>query len=174
MKKVLNIILLMLMPFVALAQMPEKPRHHVYIMVEGEIYDIKPEQTQTEIKPGWKIVDYETAPKTVRYLYGSMATDLGNVMQTLVIDPHDYVLSDFALVKMVKKSVYRRLKKAKILDNEYMVFDPNNFEIKPYDDDKFKCTPLHPLKPGEYAIVCLKAPQKGDAGDYELFPISIK
>lgn len=174
MKKILNIIMLLMLPLFVSAQMPEKERHHVYILVEGEIYDIKPEQTQTEIKPGWKIVDYETAPRTVRYIYGSSARDLGNILQTFVIDPGEYVLSDFALVKLTRKSLYRRLRKAKMLDNDYVILDINSFDIKPYDDDKFKCTPKTPLKPGEYAIVCLKAPQIGEAGDYEMFPISIK
>lgn len=174
MKKTFTIFFLLLLSVSTFAQMAEKPRHHVYVYDQGQLYDIKPEQTQTEVKPGWQIVDYETAPRTVRYVWGRTSVQLASADQSFVIDPHEYVLTDFVVVPLKQKSEYRRLQKAKMDQNKYIVFDPAHFNIKSTPDDNYLCTPLLPFKKGEYAVVCLRSPQVSDAGDYELFTFSVK
>lgn len=147
---------------------------HVWVLTGGQLQEIKPERTATEVKPGWKIVDIQLRSHKVRYLWGTSAMQLFTSADTLVIDPGESVLSDFIVVPMKSKAQYRRLRQEKMDENKYTVVDFHSFDIKPYGDDAFMVVPLQPLPRGEYVIHCLKSERIGENEDYEVYPISVK
>ena len=147
---------------------------HVWVLMGGNLVEVKPEVTATEVKPGWKIVDIQTRSHKVRYLWGASSMQLFGAGDTLVIDPGEQVLSDFILVPLKRKAEYRRLNKEKMTDNKYKVLDFHSFNITPYGDDAFMVTPQHPLPPGEYVIHCMKSERMDDMGNYEVYPLTVK
>ena len=147
---------------------------HVWVLMNGHLEEVRPEQTATEVKPGWKIVDIQTRSHKVRYLWGMSSMQLFGPTDTLVVDPGEGVLSDFVLVPLKRKAEYRRLNKEKMMDNKYQVLDFHSFDITPYGDDAFRVTPLKPLPPGEYIIYNRNSEPMSEMGDYEVYPITVK
>ena len=68
MKKMISFVLL-LFALVAKAQKVE-------ILVGGNWAEIPAQQTQSELTPGWKIVDYQMKSKLTHYLSGAHAAQL--------------------------------------------------------------------------------------------------
>ena len=109
----------------------------------------------SETKPGWKIVDIKLKDKTSHYLWGRQSGQLADSPQPTF----DIYLSDkqtlvnYRIVRLKQKKQYRLLPKPRLADNEYLECSPANFLIKPIGQTGFRCTPLQPLKPGEYILL---------------------
>ena len=73
----------------------------VRLEVAGNLVELEAQQTQSELKPGWKIADVKLKDKVVRYLWGAHATQLtDDRTPTFVITPAaGQVLCDFALMR---------------------------------------------------------------------------
>lgn len=149
---------------------------NVWIQVADNAVPLKAEQTQTETKPGWKIVDIKTKDRQIHYLWGSRATQMAdNASPTLFIYPDEkQTLTDYALVRVRRRKQYRQLMKSPLEKNEYMRFLPEHFDIRPAAGIGFACTPRKPLPVGEYIVVYLKQKPVGDAGDYMVYAFSVR
>ena len=148
----------------------------VWIQVADNAVPLKAEQTQTETKPGWKIVDMKTKDRQIHYLWGSRATQMAdNASPTLYIYPDEKAtLTDYALVRIIRSIQYRQLMKSPLEKNEYTRFLPEHFDIRPAAGIGFACTPCKPLPVGEYIVVYLKQKPVGDAGDYMVHAFSVR
>ncbi|MBO7137058.1 MAG: hypothetical protein J6V92_01160 [Bacteroidaceae bacterium] len=144
-------------------------------MVVGDLWvEIPAQQTQSELKPGWKIVDYQTKSRLMHYLSGGHATQLADGKRPVlrVTPGPDQVLVDYALIRLKSLKTYRKLPKSKLSDNEYMRLEPRYFDLKA-QDDAFFCQPLQPLQPGEYLLVYLSQKPIGELEDLLVYPFSV-
>ena len=141
----------------------------------GEGWAVIPaQQTQSELKPGWKIVDYQMKSRLTHYLFGGHATQLadGNQPALRVTPGEKEVLVDYVLIRLKHYKSYRKLPKAKLMENVYMRLEPKDFNVRA-EDDAFVCQPHQPLTPGEYILVCLTQKPIGELGDFLVFPFSV-
>ncbi len=152
------------------------PAQRVQIMMAGNRASMAPQQTQTEVKPGWRIVDIQLKSHTTRYLFGRHASQLTDGERpTFVISPSEKeTLVDYALIRLVEKKTYRKLSAPLLRDNAYTRFEPAAFEIRPDGDDSFVCTPRQPLVRGEYILVNLAQEPQGELGDYSVYPFRVE
>ena len=137
---------------------------------------IEVEQTQTEIKPGWKIVDVQLKSKVIRYLWGAKAQMLSDDnTPRFEVDTDTLLLSNLVLIKLKKHSQYRTIPKPQISDNQLTFVDLQHFSITASkDDDKFLIQPLQPLESGEYILTWFGTPGIGDFKDWLVWPFSVK
>ena len=79
----------------------------IEILVGSNWAEIPAQQTQSELKPGWKIVDYQMKSKLTHYLSGGHASQLaeGNRPVFRVTPAEKEVLFDYVLVRL-KTSKY--------------------------------------------------------------------
>ena len=170
MKRFYLIILLLLAPCI----MPRLYAQKVEIAVAGSWVEIPAQQTQGELKPGWKIVDYQMKSRLTHYLFGGHATQLadGNQPALRVTPGEKEVLVDYVLIRLKHYKSYRKLPKAKLMENIYMRLEPKDFNVRA-EDDAFVCQPHQPLTPGEYILVCLTQKPIGELGDFLVFPFSV-
>ncbi len=148
----------------------------VWMNVAGNAIPLKEEQTQTETKPGWKIVDIKLKDKQVRYLAGSSSPQMAdNASPTLLIYPNENeTLTDYALIRLRGRRQYRQLTFPTLEKNQYTRFLPEYFDIQPATGLGFACTPKVPLKAGEYIVVYLPQKPIGESGDYMVHAFSVK
>lgn len=146
----------------------------VEIAVEGSWAEIPAQQTQSELKPGWKIVDYQMKSRLVHYLSGGHASQLadGNRPVFRVTPSEKEVLVDYALIRLKGLKYYRKLPKVKLTDNEYIRLELNRFELRA-EGDAFVCQPHQPLAPGDYILVNLTQQPVGELGDLLVYPFCI-
>lgn len=146
----------------------------VEIAVEGSWAEIPAQQTQSELKPGWKIVDYQMKSRLVHYLSGGHASQLadGNRPVFRVTPSEKEVLVDYALIRLKGLKYYRKLPKVKLTDNEYIRLELNSFELRA-EGDAFVCQPHQPLAPGDYILVNLTQQPVGELGDLLVYPFCI-
>lgn len=146
----------------------------VEIDISGSWAEIPAQQTQSELKPGWKIVDYQMKSRLTHYLSGGHATQMadGQVPSFRVTPGTKEVLVDYALIRLERHKSYRKLPKAKLADNEYIRMEPKDFDVRA-DGDSFICRSRHPLSPGEYIIVCLSQKSIGELEDILAYPLSV-
>lgn len=141
----------------------------------GNTYAIEAQQTQTEVKPGWKIADIQLKSRVHRYLWGTRAKQLvdGNRPQ-FIVNTDSLLLSDMVLIKLKTKKSYRRIPKAVLLDNDCIFVDLNTFSIQAHGEESFIIQPLRPLDAGEYFFTWLTDEPIGDFGDWRVWPFSIR
>lgn len=146
----------------------------VEIAVEGSWAEIPAQQTQSQLKPGWKIVDYQMKSRLVHYLSGGHASQLadGNRPVFRVTPSEKEVLVDYALIRLKGLKYYRKLPKVKLTDNEYIRLELNSFELRA-EGDAFICQPHQPLAPGDYILVNLTQQPVGELGDLLVYPFCI-
>ena len=146
----------------------------VEIAVGSGWAEIPVQQTQSELKPGWKIGDYQTKSRLVHYLIGGRASQLaeGNRPVFRVTPGEREVLFDYALIRLKRYNGYRKLPKVKLLENDYIRLEPNVFDVKA-EGDSFVCQPCEPLAAGEYILICLSQKAIGDLGDLLVFPFCV-
>lgn len=169
MKKIAIIILFVLGYSHASAQ-------KISIDVDGTMVEIQSQQTQTEIKPGWKIVDIQLKSKLVRYLWGKQARVFSDEKRPafLVTPAEEGVLSDLVFIKLKQKNEYRRIPKSIILENNVVPVDLSNFDIKVQGDSTFMIRPRQDMEPGEYVMTWLNAPLIGEYEDWTVWAFCIK
>lgn len=169
MKKILSLFLF-LVPFSISHIWAQK----VEMLVAGTWVDIPAQQTQSELKPGWKIVDYQMKSRLVHYLSGGRATQLAddNCPALRVTPGPDEVLVDYALIRLKRYTEYRKLPKAKLTDNEYRRLELDTFHVRA-EGDAFVCQSRQPLQPGEYILVHLLQKPIGELQDFLVYPFCV-
>ena len=132
-------------------------------------------QTQSELKPGWKIVDYQLKSRLVHYLWGGRASQLAEGSRPVfrVTPAEEEVLIDYAVMQLKRYRDYRKLPKAKVMDNVYMRLEPRHFAVKA-EGEAFVCQPLLPLEAGEYVLLNLSQQPIGELGDLLVYPFSVR
>lgn len=147
----------------------------IALMEDGHSFEIEMEQTQTEVKAGWKIIDINLKSKWKRYIWGSCARQYTTSTQPqFVVNTDTLQLSNLALIRMKTKKEYRSIPKPDILQNRHTMVDLNTFSIEPYGEEAFLIQPLQPLAPGEYIFTWTTAPTIGDLQDWLVWPFSIR
>lgn len=146
----------------------------VEIAVGDNWAEIPALQTQSELKPGWKIVDYQMKSRLTHYLSGGHATQLAEGNQPIfrVTPGPQEVLVDYAVIRLKRFKNYRKLPKAQLLENDYTRLELSDFNIKA-ESDAFVCQPRQPLSPGEYIIVCLSQKPIGELNDLLVYPFCV-
>ena len=146
----------------------------VEISVGGNWAEIPAQQTQSELKPGWKIVDYQMKNRLTHYLTGGHATQLsdGDRPMFRVTPGSEEVLVDYVLIRLKAKKYYRKLPRPLLIENIYTRLEPKFFDIKA-ESESFICQPHEPLQPGEYILVHLAQRPVGELGDLLVYPFSV-
>lgn len=136
--------------------------------------EIPVQQTQSELKPGWKIVDYQMKSKLTHYLSGGHASQLtdGNRPVFRVTPAEKEVLIDYVLIRLKASKYYRKMFKPLLIDCNYTRLEPSYFDIKS-ESDSFICQPRLPLQPGEYILANLKQQPIGELQDLLVYPFSV-
>lgn len=163
-----TILLFFILPVLVQAQTLE-------IRVADHFVALGAEQTQTQIRPGWKIVDIQLKNKTTHYLSGRLAhqlTDDQMPIFRLTLAP-DETLVDYALIRLRQKRQYRKLPNSDLRLNHYQRVEPQNFSIKPICDSTFEFHPLTALNRGSYILVNIAQQPIGDFMDYIVYPFQV-
>lgn len=172
MKRLLSILVWMSV-LTLFAQRPVTPSM-IRIMVGDTSFEMSSATTQTEVKPGWKIVDYKLPDKATRYLWGHGSNQVSeDGRPVFLIRPEGYVLSDFAIIKLVQKKQYRKLPSPNLRDCDIIRVDLDFAKIELVGEDQFRVTPIKPLRPGEYILVNLAGKPVNNMGDIEVFPFAV-
>jgi len=130
-------------------------------------------QTQSELKSGWKIVDYQMKSRLTHYMMGTHATQMVDERPVFRVTPGEKeVLVDYAIIYLKSYKHYRKIPKAKLSDNEYTRLEPSDFDIRAVED-AFVCQPRRQLEPGEYILVNLAQEPIGELDDLLVFPFCI-
>lgn len=147
----------------------------ISLFSDGKAFKIEAQQTQTEVKPGWKIADIQLKSSLQRYLWGARAKDYAdNARPQFIVDTDTLLLSDMVLIKLKAKKEYRRIPKAEIHDNKRIYVDLSNFRIEAYGNESFLIQPLADLESGEYIFTWTTKETIGDLNDWAVWPFSIK
>lgn len=147
----------------------------VSIVSDGKAFAIEAQQTQTEVKPGWKIVDIQLKDKYQRYLWGTKARQLADSNRPqFVVDTDTLLLNDMLLIKLKTKKEYRRIPKPQLQDNKYIRVDLSTFSIDAVGEDDFLIRPIHDLEPGEYIFTWSTHTTVGDLQDWIVWPFSVQ
>ena len=146
----------------------------VEILVGSNWAEIPAQQTQSELKPGWKIVDYQMKSKLTHYLSGGHASQLaeGNRPVFRVTPAEKEVLFDYVLVRLKTSKYYRKMFKPLLIECNYTRLEPSYFDVRA-ESDAFICRPKQPLKPGEYILANLNQCPIGELQDLLVFPFSV-
>ena len=136
--------------------------------------EIPVQQTQSELKPGWKIVDYQMKSKLTHYLSGGHASQLtdGNRPVFRVTPAEKEVLIDYVLIRLKASKYYRKMFKPLLIECNYTRLEPSAFDVKA-ESDSFICQPRQPLQPGEYILANLKQQPIGELQDLLVYPFSV-
>lgn len=147
----------------------------VQLQVADSMVDINAQQTQSELKPGWTIVDVKLKDKLTHYLSGSHAAQMtDNRTPVFMIEPAgNEVLADYAIIRLQRKRNYRKLPKTELRENKYTRVEPAAFDIMSDGGDGFLCRPLGALKEGEYILVCLSQTPTGSLKDLKVYPFQV-
>ena len=146
----------------------------VEISVAGSWAEIPVQQTQSELKPGWKIVDYQMKSKLTHYLSGGHASQLaeGNQPVFRITPAENEVLIDYVLIRLKASKYYRKMYKPLLIENSYTRLELNYFNLKA-ERDAFICQPKQPLQPGEYILTNLMQSPIGELQDLLVYPFCI-
>lgn len=179
-KTLLFLIIFIGLPTALGAQRPTKGEPKVAVTVKaednrmGETFPIVATTTQTESKPGWKIVDYQLSDRVTRYLWGAHATQLVDAQTSFILTPGaDETLYQYAVIPLKCKREYRRLPKLKAKDNNYLRLTPDDFHIEAVGDSSFLCSPLKQFPPGDYFLLNIEQEPQGELGDYTGYPFRV-
>ena len=166
MKKIISLIVLLF----ALGVRAQR----VEIAVGTGWAEIPAQQTQSELKPGWKIVDYQMKGKLTHYLSGGRASQLaeGNRPVFRITPAEKEVLVDYVLIRLKASKYYRKMFKSLLIENNYTRLEPSYFDVKA-ESDSFICQPKQSLMPGEYILANLSQSPIGELQDLLVYPFSV-
>ena len=154
---------------------PELRAQTVSLFSDGKTLEIEHVQTQTEIKPGWKIVDIQLKSKMLRYLWGAKAKQYADTPRPkFVVDTDTLLLSDMALIRLKTKKEYRAIPKPQVHDNKRIMVDLSTFAIEAYQDESFLIQPLQDLQPGEYIFTWSTRATVGELEDWIVWPFNVQ
>lgn len=161
--------------YILLCATLEANAQHVKLYVAGTPHCMKAEETQTEVKPGWKIIDIQLKDKATKYLCGKHAQQLTESRTpTFFIEPDEKeLLVDYAFIKLKEKKQHRALKSHKLHENGYTRITPQDFSIKAVGSMAFECTPKLPLEKGEYILLNIVQKPIGELHDFKTYPFRV-
>lgn len=164
-------LILILMGFCPVFVYPQQ----VQLQVALNWVDIPVEQTQTELKKGWKIVDIQLSDRKIHYLWGIHSKQLtDDAKPRFTITPGtDETLADYAIIRLKGMRKYRQLARPLLVNNDYYRIDLNGFDIKAKGDLSFIVQPHDPLPKGDYILVNLVQKPIGELGDYQVYSFQI-
>lgn len=147
----------------------------VELMVEGRRVELPVVLTQSDTRPGWKIVDIQLKDRQTRFLWGSHSTQLtDDARPVFVIEPGDKeTLYDYALILLENKKEYRRFPRFMPKDNAYIRITPDSFAMRA-EADAFVCQPLKPLPSGDYFLLNLEQQPIGKPSNYQGYAFQVK
>ena len=147
----------------------------IYLDTQPTPVQIESQLTQSELKPGWKIVDIQLKSKINRYLWGAKSRLYCDTPRpSFIVDTDSMLLSDLVLIRLKTRREYRSIPKPNVHDNKCIFVDLNNFRIEASGDEAFRITPLNDLQPGEYIFTWITARPIGELGDWTVFPFTVK
>ena len=147
----------------------------IYLDTRPSPVQIESQLTQSELKPGWKIVDIQLKSKINRYLWGAKSRLYCDTPRpSFIVDTDSLLLSDLVLIRLKTRREYRSIPKPNVHDNKCIFVDLNNFRIEASGDEAFRITPLNDLQPGEYIFTWITARPIGELGDWTVFPFTVK
>ncbi len=147
----------------------------VDFMTDGKLFRIDEQITQSEKKPGWRIVDIQMKSTIQRYMWGAHSKQLVDSNRPqFVVNTDSLLLCDMVLIKMKEKREYRKIPQAEINDNACIYVDFNNFDIQSYGDESFLICPLKALESGEYIFTWTTTPKVGELEDWKVWPFSVE
>lgn len=141
------------------------------------LIDIEPQTTQTQIKPGWKIVDVQLKDKLTRYLWGAHAQHyIERGRPEFVVKTDTLLLSNLVLVQLKEKREYRQMRKPHLHDNDLTFVELKTFSISQYEDseDTYIIRPTEDIQPGEYFFTWYGAATIGKTEDLVVWPFTIR
>ncbi|MBQ2073432.1 MAG: hypothetical protein IKM92_04965 [Bacteroidaceae bacterium] len=147
----------------------------IYLDAEPAPVQIESQLTQSELKPGWKIVDIQLKSKINRYLWGAKSRQYCDTPRpSFIVNTDSLLLSDLVLIRLKARREYRSIPKPNVHDNKCIFVDLNNFRIEASGEEAFRITPITDLQPGEYIFTWMTARPIGELGDWTVFPFSVK
>ena len=147
----------------------------IYLDTRPSPVQIESQLTQSELKPGWKIVDIQLKSKINRYLWGAKSRLYCDTHRpSFIVDTDSLLLSDLVLIRLKTRREYRSIPKPNVHDNKCIFVDLNNFRIEASGEEAFRITPLKDLQPGEYIFTWITARPIGELGDWTVFPFTVK
>lgn len=147
----------------------------IYLDTQPSPVQIESQLTQSELKPGWKIVDIQLKSKINRYLWGAKSRQYCDTQRpSFIVNTDSLLLSDLVLIRLKARREYRSIPKPNVHDNKCIFVDLNNFRIEASGEEAFRITPLNDLQPGEYIFTWITAQPIGELGDWTVFPFTIK
>lgn len=158
-------IFIAFLPFFCMAQ-------KVQIQLADTLINLPAQQTQTEVKSGWKIVDIQLKDKVTHYLPGTHSMQLtDDGFPTFHIIPSEKeTLAEYAIVRLRSHKGFRWFPKPKLSENKCLHIDLSNFDIRLFgNEDGFLCHPFHELEKGDYMILNTNQKPVGELGDYVVY-----
>ena len=147
----------------------------VSVVSDNRTFAIESQQTQTEVKPGWKIIDLQLKDNYQKYLWGTKAKQLVDSRRPqFVVDTDTLLLNDMILIKLKTKKEYRRIPKAQVYANKYIRVDLSTFNIDIVGEDNFIIRPTQELEPGEYIFTWPTRATLGELQDWIVWPFSVQ
>ncbi len=147
----------------------------IQVKVGESFADMEMQQTQTNVRPGWKIVDIQLKSTCTRYLWGGQSHQLTeDGFPAFRIEPgKNETLVQYAIIRLKTRNSYRALKKPLLTDNDYLRLEPTNFDIHADKEDGFIVSPRKEFSKGEYILVNLDQKPSSESGDYNVFPFQV-
>ena len=148
----------------------------VQIQVADTLVDLPAQQTQTELKPGWKIVDIQLKSKITHYLPGAHSMQLADDGFPIfhIIPSEKETLAEYAIVRLRSHKSFRWFPKPNLHDNKCIHIDLANFDIRlSGKEEGFLCHPLHELEKGDYMILNTNQKPLGELEDYIVYTFQI-
>ena len=147
----------------------------IFLDTQPSPVQIESQLTQSELKPGWKIVDIQLKSKINRYLWGARSRQYCDTQRpSFIVNTDSLLLSDLVLIRLKTRREYRSIPKPNVHDNKCIFVDLNNFRIEASGEEAFHITPLSDLQPGEYIFTWITARPIGELGDWTVFPFTVK
>lgn len=166
--RIWKLFLLLLLPLTAAGQ-------SVSIKIADNFVVIPRQQTQTETKPGWTIVDIKLKDKVTHYLYGGHSTQMADDRKPvfLIVPGQKEVLSDYIIIRLQNKKNYRKLPKSNLRENDYTRIEPSAFDLCSDGKDGFICKTRMEMEKGEYILLNISQKPVGEAQDLMVHPFRI-
>lgn len=161
----------------ALATLESKAQSISFMDSNGTLIGIESQTTQTQVKPGWKIVDVQLKDKLTRYLWGAHAQHyIDKDKPEFVVKTDTMLLSHLVMVQLKKKREYRQMRKPYLHENELTFVELKTFSISQYEDseDTYVIRPTEDIQPGEYFFTWYGAATVGKMKDLVVWPFTIR
>lgn len=151
-----------------------RSQSEVSILVGDSVCSIEPVTTQSEYKPGWKIVDIQTRGKSSRYLWGKHSRQFADDRQpAFILRTGQGKVNDFAVIRLKQKKEMRQFPSHNLIECGHRPIDLDLMDIVPQQEGVYRVRFRTPQQPGEYVILNMKSAPLNDMGDVKVYPFTI-